>query len=210
MWLIAAVTAFVTSGMASEERRARSIDLTVERPCRVGDRVSVTSKPISTDNVVQRGSSIRYDFVGVGCRATIDRMSPNNLSFRTTTGLYGQVTDRGGGVFVLQRTLAYKRDGGSYDPANALQGTTCGFGRMSYKFEAGCARIADDAGGNRLIVSNGGRSTAIVPLPARKYVGLTVGDWAHDIGGEIAIAFKDADEHSMVIVTTVVTASGSR
>lgn len=169
------------------------------QPCPLGTGIEAKEAP-ETDAAFRSLSArlkyrttLHFAASAPSCAVHVEAFDPNSAVARLKGG--GYFWNRGGTAPVrITADLSFVEKGITYDPATRLKGKRrCDAQAIDssvYGPHGGCVALYRGTQGYYLQVrsARGGAEAEIVSLPARvRYVAVDAGEWAHDVGGEIAL-----------------------
>lgn len=169
------------------------------QPCPVGTAIEAKEAP-ETDAVFQSLSArlkyrttLHFAAIAPPCMVAVEAFDPNSAAARLKGGSY--FWNRGGTAPMrVTPDLSFVANGITYDPASRLKSKRrCdpqAIDSSVYGPHGSCVALYRGMQGFYLRVrsARGGAEAEIVSLPATvRYVAINAGDWAHDVGGEIAL-----------------------
>lgn len=169
------------------------------QPCPVGTVIDAKEAP-ETDAAFRSLSArlkyrttLHFAASAPSCSVHVEGFDPNSAVARLKGG--GYFWNRGGTAPVrIAADLSFVEKGITYDPATRLKGKRrCdpqAIDSSTYGPFGSCVALYRGKQGFYLRVrsARGGAEAEIVRLPATvRYVAIDAGDWAHDVGGEIAL-----------------------
>lgn len=185
------------------------------QPCPVGTLIKAKEAP-ETDAAfrslwarLKYRTTLHFAPSAPSCSLAVEAFDPNNAAARLMGG--GYFWNRGGTAPVrITADLSFVENGITYDPATRLKGKRrCdpqAIDSSTYGRFGSCVALYRGKQGFYLQVrsARGGAEAEIVSLPATvRYVGIDAGDWAHDVGGEIALIRAPAASATVDVYTLV-------